>query len=43
MNKGKIAQVIGEVVDVEFPGGKLPAIYHALKVKEKSSHSDPLR
>src|SRR3989338_3834088 len=33
MNKGKIVQIIGSVVDVEFPGeGKLPEIYHALKV-----------
>jgi F-type H+/Na+-transporting ATPase subunit beta len=31
MNKGKIVQIIGPVVDVEFPD-KLPAIYHALTV-----------
>jgi len=31
MNQGKIVQVIGPVVDVEFPG-ELPGIYHALKV-----------
>ena len=29
---GKIAQVIGPVVDVEFPPGKLPEIYSALRV-----------
>ncbi len=34
MNKGKIVQVIGPVVDVEFPGS-LPAIYHALTVEFK--------
>src|SRR5438128_668950 len=34
MNKGKIVQVIGPVVDVEFPGQlQLPAIYNALTVK----------
>ena len=34
MNKGKIIQIIGPVVDVEFPlDSKLPAIYNALKVK----------
>jgi F-type H+-transporting ATPase subunit beta len=34
MNKGKIIQIIGPVVDVEFPEEtKLPAIYNALKVK----------
>src|SRR5215470_15633118 len=31
MNKGKIVQVIGPVVDVEFPD-QLPAIYNALSV-----------
>ena len=31
MNKGKIVQVIGPVVDVEFPG-TLPGIYNALTV-----------
>ena len=32
MNKGKIVQVIGPVVDVEFPGD-LPGIYNALTVE----------
>ena len=32
MNKGKIVQVIGPVVDVEFPD-QLPAIYNALTVE----------
>jgi F-type H+-transporting ATPase subunit beta len=32
MNKGKIVQVIGPVVDVEFPG-QVPAIYNALTVE----------
>ncbi|PLX97712.1 MAG: F0F1 ATP synthase subunit beta [Desulfuromonas sp.] len=32
MNKGKITQVIGPVIDVEFEAGKLPEIYHALKI-----------
>src|SRR6266702_5285263 len=34
MNKGKIVQVIGPVVDVEFPGQlQLPSIYNALTVE----------
>ena len=33
MSAGKIVQVIGPVVDVEFPAGKLPSIYNALEVK----------
>ena len=32
MNTGKIVQVIGPVVDVEFEPGKLPGIYNALEV-----------
>lgn len=32
VNKGKIVQIIGPVVDVEFPG-ELPAIYNALVVE----------
>lgn len=31
MDEGKILQVIGPVVDVEFEG-ELPKIYHALEV-----------
>ena len=30
---GKVTQVIGPVVDVEFPAGQLPNIYNALKIK----------
>jgi F-type H+-transporting ATPase subunit beta len=32
MNKGKITQVIGPVIDVEFEPGKLPEVYHAVKM-----------
>ena len=32
MSTGKITQVIGPVIDVEFPTGQLPAIYNALIV-----------
>ena len=32
MNKGRITQVIGAVIDVEFEAGQLPEIYHALRV-----------
>src|ERR1044071_531682 len=32
MSQGKIVQVIGPVVDVEFEPGKLPSIYNALEV-----------
>jgi F-type H+-transporting ATPase subunit beta len=33
MSNGKIVQVIGPVVDVEFAPGQLPAIYNALEVQ----------
>jgi F-type H+-transporting ATPase subunit beta len=33
---GKVIEVIGAVVDVEFPRGAVPNIYHALKVEEKN-------
>jgi F-type H+-transporting ATPase subunit beta len=39
MNLGKITQVIGPVVDVEFPPGKLPPIYQALKVSNPAISS----
>lgn len=32
MNKGKISQVIGPVLDLEFEEGKLPAIYNAINI-----------
>lgn len=31
--KGKISQIVGVVVDVDFPNGHLPAIYNALEVE----------
>jgi F-type H+-transporting ATPase subunit beta len=36
MNKGRILQVMGPVVDVKFESGQLPAIYNALKVQYKA-------
>ncbi|HAF94558.1 MAG: F0F1 ATP synthase subunit beta [Elusimicrobia bacterium GWC2_51_8] len=35
MNIGKIVQIIGPVLDIEFAPGKLPGIYNALKIKYK--------
>ncbi|WP_456409362.1 F0F1 ATP synthase subunit beta [Caldithrix abyssi] len=32
MNKGRIRQIIGPVIDVEFKEGELPQIYNALKI-----------
>ncbi len=33
MAQGKIAQVMGPVVDIEFPSGQLPELYNAIEVK----------
>jgi len=32
MNKGKIVQIIGAVVDVRFDDGELPQILNALEI-----------
>jgi len=34
--EGRVVQVIGPVVDVEFPEGQLPAIYNAVEVRDRS-------
>src|SRR6185436_2535851 len=34
---GSVSQVIGAVVDVEFPAGQLPAIYNALTIKDDTT------
>jgi len=41
MNTGKITQVIGPVVDVEFPAGALPSIYNALRVSNPAINDLP--
>ncbi|MDD5126655.1 MAG: F0F1 ATP synthase subunit beta [Dehalococcoidales bacterium] len=33
MAKGKVVQVIGTVVDIEFPPDELPALYNAIEIK----------
>ncbi|HEY9846613.1 MAG TPA: hypothetical protein V6D03_10490, partial [Candidatus Caenarcaniphilales bacterium] len=33
---GRITQIIGPVLDVEFPSGKMPQIYNALVIKSKN-------
>jgi F-type H+-transporting ATPase subunit beta len=34
MSNGKIIQIIGAVIDVEFSEGNIPSIYNALIVSE---------
>ena len=40
MATGKVVQVIGPVVDIEFPAGELPEILNAITVKGKSGDVD---
>ncbi|MGK7910225.1 MAG: F0F1 ATP synthase subunit beta [Synechococcus sp.] len=42
-NIGYISQVIGPVIDAEFPNGKLPEIYNALKVEGKNENGFDIR
>jgi F-type H+-transporting ATPase subunit beta len=37
MNEGKIVQIIGPVVDIDFSGGKLPEIMHAVRIPRKNA------
>ncbi|MGZ0051740.1 F0F1 ATP synthase subunit beta [Brevibacillus gelatini] len=36
MAKGRVVQVMGPVVDIEFDRGHLPAIYNAIKIQHKA-------
>ncbi len=36
MNKGRVIQVMGPVVDVKFESGQLPDIYNALRIESKA-------
>ena len=37
MNEGKIVQVIGPVIDIDFSGGKLPSILNAIRISRKNT------
>ncbi len=32
---GRVVQITGPVVDIEFPAGQLPAIYNAVEIQRK--------
>ena len=40
-NIGKVVQVIGAVVDVEFSDGNLPDIFTALEIKNPNNSDAP--
>ena len=41
-NIGKVVQVIGPVIDVEFEPEQLPEIYTAVRIKSDERHSVPV-
>ena len=43
MTLGKIVQIIGPVLDVEFDAGHLPELYNALSITGMSDAGDPIR
>ena len=43
MNEGRIVQIIGPAVDVEFPGGKLPDILNALEIERAADSTETSR
>jgi F-type H+-transporting ATPase subunit beta len=40
---GRITQIIGPVVDITFPTGKLPNIYNALVIQRKNARGDNVK
>lgn len=43
MNQGKVTQVIGPVVDIQFPEGQLPEIYNAIIVKASDQVDEDMK
>ena len=41
MNEGRIVQIIGPVVDIDFSGGKLPEILNAVRIPRNGSNGQP--
>ena len=39
---GRTAQIIGSILDVDFPLGKMPNIYNALVVKGRDTFGQPI-
>lgn len=40
LNKGKIVQIIGPVLDIDFSGGSLPSINNAIEIKRKTNEGN---
>ena len=37
MNEGRITEIVGVVVDVDFSGGELPAIHNAVEISREGA------
>ena len=42
VNVGRITQIIGPVMDIEFPAGKMPNIYNALTITGQNGAGEPV-
>ena len=42
MNKGRIIQIMGPVIDINFEGGELPALYNAIHLKSPSNKNEKI-
>jgi len=40
MSSGNIVEIIGAVVDVQYPAGSVPKVYDALTVSDADYHCD---
>ena len=43
LNTGKIVQIIGPVLDIEFPADNLPELYNALRIEGKTDSGQSIR
>ena len=42
MNKGRIVQIMGPVIDINFEGGELPALYNAIHLKSPENENEKI-
>ena len=42
MNKGRIIQIMGPVIDINFEGGELPALYNAIHLKSPENENETI-
>ena len=42
MNKGRVIQIMGPVIDINFEGGELPALYNAIHLKHPTNEKETI-